>query len=455
MTRRRRISAAGHPQLRITRRRFHAMFGGVVAVAAAERSTGDWPEWRGHGRIGVWRETGVLDRFPAGGLRFLWRTPIRAGYSAPSVAGGRVFVTDFAARHGLQGIERIVALNSDSGAVVWTADWFADYAGIDYASGPRAAPTVDGDCVYVQGAAGRLACFGVGDGKARWTNDLREAVSAELPPWGLSSAPLVVDDLLIAVAYGSPNAKVVAFDKRTGEERWRALSSTESGPGYSQPLLIHAGDVEQLILWHAGAVSALDPRTGRVIWEHAFPIRMETPIATPVWAPPYLLVSAFFNGARLLRVSGDSAELVWKSESDNPLQPDKLHALMASPVVDGGHIYGVCAYGQLRCLEIHSGKQVWETQAVTKERARNASAFLVRQGDRCWINNDRGELILARLSPEGYDEIDRTKLIEPTSKPGARRELGSVHWSHPAYAYRRIYARNDRELLCADLARSS
>jgi outer membrane protein assembly factor BamB len=424
----------------------------VSAFSAAGAQAADWPEWRGAGRIGVWNETGLLDRFPATGLRFLWRTPIRAGYSGPAVADGRVFVTDFKASTGLEGTERALALNAGSGQVLWTRRWQADYAGIDYASGPRAAPTVDQDRVYVLGAAGRLACLSVENGEFLWQTSFQQDFQTEAPPWGMACAPIVVGDLLIAVAAGRPDSKVVAFDKRNGAIVWRALSSEDSGPGYSQPLLIEVEGRPRLIVWHAGAVTALDPQTGEILWNDPFPIRMETPIATPVWAPPHLLVSAFFNGARLYRLGESSAKVVWTSDTDNAVQNDGLHALMASPILDGEHIYGVSSYGQLRCLSLGTGELLWETQAVTVEKARNASAFLVRNRERYWINNDRGELILARLSPEGYEEIGRTKLIEPTSQPGARRELGAVHWSHPAYAGRCIFARNDREILCADLS---
>jgi hypothetical protein len=117
-------------------------------------------------------------------------------------------------------------------------------------------------------------------------------------------------------------------------------------------------------------------------------------------------VSGFFNGARLFRLEGapPSAELIWKGSSDSAIDTDGLHALMATPVFDGEHIYGVCSFGQLRCLRAADGSRVWETQHLTKEKARNASAFLVRHGDRFFINNDRGELIIAKLSPVGYEE---------------------------------------------------
>lgn len=437
-----------------TRRRFGVALAGMNSAGrlAAGAATHDWPEWRGSGRAGVWREDGVLRGFPEEGLRFLWRTSVAAGYSGPSVVDGRVFLTDFTAETGLRGRERALALDASSGRVLWRDEWPADYAGLQYASGPRATPTVDGDRVYMLGAAGDLACFGVADGRPRWRRNFPADFATELPPWGMIAAPLVVGELLIAVVAGRPGAKVVAFDKHSGEEVWRTLDSVEYGPGYSQPLLIEVEGGTQTVIWHAGAVDALDPETGEHLWHQPFPIRMETPIATPVWQPPYLLVSAFFNGSRLFRLDGSRAELVWKGDSDSGVDTDGLHALMASPVISDGHIYGICSYGQLRCLDLETCRRVWETQAVTREKARNASAFLVRRGDEYWINNDRGELILARLSRDGYEEIDRTQLIEPTSKPGARRELGAVHWSHPAYSGRRIFVRNDLEILCADLA---
>ena len=180
-----------------------------------------------------------------------------------------------------------------------------------------------------------------------------------------------------------------------------------------------------LIVWHAGGLAAIDAETGTVIWEELFRTRMETPIATPVWRSPHLLVSAFFNGSRLFRVGGASADLLWKGASDSGVDTDGLHALMNSPVIVGDYIYGICSYGQLRCLRLATGERVWETQAVTREKARNASAFMVRNGDRYFINNDRGELIIARLAPTGYSEISRAFLIRPTSAAGGRRELGA------------------------------
>jgi len=421
---------------------------GLTAFLSAE----DWPEWRGAGRRGVWNEAGVILQFPEQGLDVRWRTPIAAGYSGPSVADGRVFVTDFQEQAGTKGSERILALDQLTGVRLWAHSWPVDYASIDYASGPRATPTIDKDRVYALGASGDLVCLRTDDGTELWRTNFTRRFGTELPPWGMTAAPLVYGDLVIVVAFGNPDAKVVALDKFSGEEVWRALSSTDSGPGYSQPILIEVEQRSSLIVWHAGALAALNPSNGELQWEQPFRVRMETPVATPVWSDPHLLVSAFFNGSRLYEVGSAGAELQWSGSSDSGITTDGLHALMNSPVIDGDYIYGVCSFGQLRCLRLSTGERVWETQAVTREKARNASAFVVRNGDRYFINNDRGELIIATLSPDGYHEISRTHLINPTSKPGARRELGAVNWSHPAYADRHIFARNDEEIICASLA---
>ena len=138
-------------------------------------------------------------------------------------------------------------------------------------------------------------------------------------------------------------------------------------------------------------------------------------------------------------------------KSDSEITTDGLHAVVTTPIIDGDYVYGLCSYGQFRCLRAATGERVWETQAVTVERARWASGQIVRHGDRYFINNDRGDLIIARFTPGGYQEIDRTMLLKPTSAPGNRRALETVNWSHPAYANRSVYARNDEELLCASL----
>jgi outer membrane protein assembly factor BamB len=401
----------------------------------------------------VWTETRIIERIPANGLKVVWRVPVRAGYSGPAVAGGRVFLLDHARTTGSRVSERVVCLDEHTGKVLWTREWDTDYRGLDYANGPRATPTVDGDRVYVLGAKGALRCLRTSDGSEVWSSDFVRDFGATVPGWGMSSAPLLAGSKLIAIAGGKRNAKVVALDKYSGKEVWRALSSDDSEPGYSQPILIHHGR-EQLVVWHTTALESIDPETGAVLWSEPFRVTMNTPIATPAWKAPHLLVSGFFDGSRMMELGpSGAARLAWASDGGNEIKSDKLHTLMSQPIIDGDYIYGICSYGQLRCLRRSTGERVWETQALTVEKARNATAWMVRHQDRVIVLNDRGELIFATFAPSGYREIDRTKVIQPTSPPGARRELGAVIWSHPAFANRHMVVRNDREAIRVSLDR--
>jgi outer membrane protein assembly factor BamB len=429
----------------------------VTAQSPARAIVEDWPEVGGRGRLNVWNETGILERFPKEGLRVLWRTPVRAGYAGPAVTNGRVFLLDWVETKRPFGTERALGLDEQTGRVLWTHEWQADYRGISWPNGPRATPTVDGDRVYVAGADGKLFCLDVNSGAVRWQKDYVKDYQADRLKWafdwGFASAPLVDGNRLIALVDGRPDAKIVAFDKLTGREIWRALTVDED-LGVAQPVIIEAAGVRQLIFWYPGAVTSLNPETGALYWKQPYKVGGSMTVAIPVKHQSELFFSTFYDGPLMLTLDDQKpgAAVKWKGKSDSEIQTDGLHAVIATPVIIGGYIYGICSYGQFRCLRADTGERVWETQAVTKERARWASGVIVRHGDRLFINNDRGELIIVKPDPKGYQEIDRTQLIKPTSEPQNRRQLTYVNWMQPAYANRRIYARNDEEIICASLA---
>ena len=428
----------------------------IVAAAAWPLRAADWPEWRGAGRRGVWTDPGIVETFPDGGLSATWRVPIHGGYAGPAVAGGRVFVTDGvrADPRSTEVVERVLALDETTGEILWTHDWETNYAGLQlaYAIGPRATPTVDGDRVYALGAMGNLLALDVAGGRVLWERDYVRDFDAAIPSWGISGAPLVDGDRLICLVGGEPDAKVIAFDKRTGEVLWQALSS-DWEPGYSAPFVIEAAGVPQLIIWHPRAISALDPETGAVYWEVPHVVDMGMSVSTPVRSGAHLFVTSQWGGARMLRLAEThpDATLVWEgvgeSDPEHGRVFDTLDSVISTPVIQGDYVYGVDGEGLLRCLELRTGRRVWETEALIRDPARWATAFFVRHGDRYFINTDGGDLVIARLSPRGYDEISRTHLIAPTSPYVTRRAQGPfVNWSHPAYANQHVIARNDEEI---------
>ena len=220
----------------------------ALSVLSGTMFAADWPQWRGVDRLAEWRETGIVEELPEQ-LLVRWRTPIRSGYSGPAVADGRIFITDWVEDTGsrtLDGTERLIALDEESGFVLWTYEWKTSYRmlQVSYAVGPRATPTVDGDRVYVVGATGRLFCFNVETGRMLWEKDYVADYGTSVPVWGIVSAPLVDGERLITVVGGEPDALVVAFDKRSGEELWRAIE-VEAEMGYAQPVIYEAGGVRQ------------------------------------------------------------------------------------------------------------------------------------------------------------------------------------------------------------------
>ena len=313
-----------------------AVLAGVMMAVAV--SADDWPQWRGADRLAVWHETGIVEDLPEE-LKVAWRTPIRSGYSGPAVAGGRVFITDWREdpeSRTLDGAERMLALDEETGEVLWTHEWPTSYRmlSISYAVGPRSTPTVDGDRVYVVGATGRLFCFDVETGAVRWQKDYVAEYGTSVPVWGIVSAPLVDGDRLLTVVGGEPDALVVAFDKHTGEELWRAIE-VEAEMGYAQPVIYEAGGARQLIVWHPRALASLDPETGELYWEQPWDVSMGITVATPVRSGNYLLVSQFFNGSLMMQLSQDrpDATELWRgrSRSELPGETDTIHSMVDDP----------------------------------------------------------------------------------------------------------------------------
>ena len=406
----------------------------------------DWPQYGGPKRDCIWRESGIVDTLPTGLLPRAWSTPLGEGYAGPAVAGDKVFVTDFIERRNKDGKERVQCLNAANGDVLWSHAWPVRYD-IAYDAGPRATPTVDGDRVYVVGAVGNLFCFNTADGKILWQKDYQQEYGTVLPQWGTASHPLIEGDQLVCLVGGAKGATVVSFDKRTGDETWRAIDDREVG--YAPPVIFEQDGVRQLIQWTPAAVWSLDPQTGKELWNVPFRLKAGLAVPMPRQAGNRLFVTAFYNGPMMLDVSSQppGAKIVWKGKSNSEERTDGLHSIMPTPIVTDTHIYGVCSYGQLRCLDAKTGQRLWETREATGD-GRWWNAFLIPNGDRVFLHNEQGDLIIARLSPEKYTEISRAKLVEPTRRVQNRMTI----WSHPAFAQQSVFARNDKEIVRVNLA---
>lgn len=416
----------------------------------------DWPQWMGPTRDGVWKETGILETFSNDGPRVKWRKPTGLGYSGPAVVGNRVYLFDYVLDDGtikndpggrvdLKGKERLLCLDATTGDELWKYEYDCPYA-ISYPSGPRCTPTVADGMVYILGAEGNLTCLDATKGKLVWSHDLKKEYKAAAPIWGFCAHPLVDGDKLYCVV-GGEGSVAVAFDKKTGKEIWRALSASEQG--YCPPSIIETDGVRQLLIWDADKLNSLDPKSGKVYWSEPLKPGYGMAIMAPRKSGDFLFASAIGDVGALFRLTPGKpgVESVWWGKPKTA-----LYAANATPIIDGQTIYGSdCKTGLLTAVDLKDGKRLWESAEATtgERRAGHGTAFLVKNADRYFIFSETGDLIIAKLSPEKYTEISRAHLLEPTGEAFGR----SVVWSHPAFANKSCYARNDKEIVCVDLAK--
>lgn len=413
----------------------------------------DWTHWMGPDRNNTWNETNLIDRFPEGGPPVVWRTKIAGGYSGPAVADGRVFISDYLTKDDVKianfertkstGMERIICLDEATGKEIWKHEYAVTY-GISYPAGPRCTPVVDGELVYVLGAEGKLTCLTVAKGDVVWDVDLVKKYKTKAALWGYSGHPLIDGDNLITLA-GGTGSHAVAFDKKTGKEKWRSQTAPEQG--YCPPTIIEAGGVRQLILPQPDAITSVNPETGKAYWEVPYEATSGSIIMAPIKAGDYLYVAGYSKKSVLLKLATDkpAAEVVWRDKARDAISPVNVQPYYNEK---DNLVYGLDQSGDLCALDLVAGKRVWATPLpVSKRRTGNGTAFIVRQADRYWLFNENGELIIAKLSPDGYEEIDRAKVIEPTNTAFGR----DVVWSMPAFANKKAFIRNDKEIICVDL----
>ncbi|MFK7768280.1 MAG: PQQ-binding-like beta-propeller repeat protein, partial [Mariniblastus sp.] len=281
------------------------------------------------------------------------------------------------------------------------------------------------------------------------------------PLWGYASHPMVDGENLI-VPVGGEGSGLVAFNKKTGKEIWRAVTTGDIG--YA-PVVIYepknesggAAGKRQLIFWHANGITSVDPASGEQFWFTKFPAEKNpsvVTIATPVIVKNKVLIAEFYKGAIMLELGSNppSAKEVWRDSKPNERLEDAMNSMMATPIVKDSLAYGV-AYGKrgngvLRCVELETGDMKWADEKwIAEKPLMFANGFITPNEDKVLIFDDIGELIIGKLSPTGFDELDRAKLLEPTS--GARGR--DVVWCHPAYSDGSIVVRNDKEIIRVSL----
>jgi len=334
--------------------------------------------------------------------------------------------------HRLENKETIECLDAQNGKSLWTFDYptsYRDDFGFD--EGPRATPSIDGDRVYTFGAEGMLCCVDLQSGKKVWTVNTKADFQAAKGFFGIASSPLVDGNLVLLNVGGRDGAGIVAFDKTNGKVRWKTSQDEAS---YSSPVrAIFSGRACVLFLTRSGLV-AVEPGQGQLLFEYPFrpPIHSSVTAAVPLAIGDKIFLSASYGtGATLLQVTGMSPRKIWEND-------ESLSCHYATPVFCKGYLYGI--HGRtdpgfepsLRCVELESGKVIWEQHRL-------GAATITLAGEQLLILTERGELVRAAASPAAYKETGRAQIL-----PNQVR-------AHPAFANGFLYARSKDQLVCVEL----
>jgi outer membrane protein assembly factor BamB len=411
----------------------------VSALTAPLVLAGDWPAYRGPEGTGISSEK-LPDTFPAGGLKTLWKTPAPTGFSSFAIAGNRALTI---VRENIEGADREVclALDATTGATLWkTPVGIAKYdgggddgkEGNRGGDGPRSTPTIKGDRVFTLSSGLVLNCLDLATGKVLWTRDILREHSGRNIQWQNAASPVVDGDLVFAAGGGAGQA-LLAFRTSDGTVAWKGEDDTMT---HATPVVATIHGIRQVIFLTQKGLVALQVADGKSLWRHPFQYRVST-AASPVVSSNIVYCAAGYDvGSSAARIDregdGFKATELWRIKGNKPVANH-----WSTPVALNGHLYGMFSFkeygsGPLKCVDIATGKVVWEQGGF-------GAGNVLLAGNRLLALSDTGSLVLVDASPAGYKELGRVQAVEGKC------------WSTPALANGRVYLRSTREGACLAL----
>ncbi|HEV3341202.1 MAG TPA: PQQ-binding-like beta-propeller repeat protein [Pirellulales bacterium] len=397
-----------------------------VPCGWAAESTGDWPAWRGPRRDGRSDETGLMSSWPEGGPKLLWKAEgLGEGYSTPSVAGNLIYLMG-----NKDGQEWVLAVDrTKEGQGVWAfSTGPIDHGGGGY-PGPRSTPTVDGNRVFALGLAGELVALDAKTGKVHWRHNLVKDFGGKVGGWGYAESVLIDDKWLLCTP-GGDEATIVALLKTNGKPVWQdALGDTAS---YSSILPIQIEGVKQYVQFTAQGVVGVNAKNGDLFWRYDRPANGTANCSTPLFSGDGVFAaSGYGTGGGLAQIKKnrkkwDATEVYFTPEMKNH------HGGM---VLVDGYLYGSDDPGVLRCLDVKTGKSMWQDRSCGK-------CSLVYADGMLYCRSEQGLMSLVLATPNGFELKGRFEQPERSDRNA---------WAHPVVAGGRLYLRDQDKLFCFDL----
>jgi len=392
------------------------------APASAETTTaGEWTDFRGPARDGVYRGPRLVTTWPVAGLKPIWKQPVGEGYASFVVAGGRAFTIEQRGER-----EVVAAYDVRTGRQIWTNTWTAAFREFMGGDGPRATPTLADGVLYALGAQGELRGLEAATGRVIWRTNIIEDAGATNVQWGMAAAPLLVDDTVVVHPGGPDGKSVVAYNKRTGSKAW---SSQNDAAGYASPILATIAGVRQIVVFSATRLMGLKPEDGAFLWDYPWRTQADINASQPLLIGDnrVFLSSGYGVGAAVLELSREGSAFkvreVWRNT--------KIKNRFNSSVLKDGYIYGFDE-SILACVDASTGELKWKG-------GRYGYGQLLLAGDQLVVLTEEGELVLVRATPQGHQELARFEAISGKT------------WNHPAITDGLLLVRNLREMAAFDL----
>jgi outer membrane protein assembly factor BamB len=436
----------------------------LPARLGTRKAGADWPHMLGPGRNSKSTEQGIITKWPAEGPSVVWSRMLGTGYSVGSVAYGRFYQFDKIGK-----AATLLCLEAETGEKLWEFAYPSTYEDLyGYNDGPRCAPVIDGNRVYLYGVEGMLHCVNATTGTPIWKVDTLADFGVIQNFFGVGSTPVIEGDLLLVMVGGSgPEAKevppgrldrvvgngsgIVAFDKFTGEVRYKLSDELAS---YAALQTASIEGRRWAFAFCRGGLLGFEPASGKQ--DFHFPWRAKSlesvNASTPVVVGKQVLISETYGpGSALLEVSPGEAQVVW---SDDPRRRAKaMQTHWNTPVYHDGFLYGSSGRhaenAELRCIDWKTGKVQWSEPGLTRSSLLYVDGHFVVLGE-------YGSLMLVRATPEKFHVVAQVELESTEAGPtlpGSRRAplLKYPCWSAPILSHGLLYVRGDDRLVCLDL----
>jgi len=412
----------------------------LMTLSAQRAQTPSWRQWGGPNRNFIVEATGLAEKWPETGPRMIWSRPLGPGHSAILADDGLLF-TMFRIGNGRtrqgpwESSESVVALDAATGKTVWEHKYPAKQEDFSYGAGPHSTPLIVGDRLFTIGTNKQFFAFDKRSGKILWSHDLIKEYSAPellirpVVKAGYGCSPIAYRETLIC-SVGGPGQSVMAFKQSDGSVVWKNGDFLVSE---APPVLINLAGKDQLVMFGGGTVNGLDPTNGKVLWSHPHDPGNDLNINTPLWGPDNILFvsSGYKAGSRAIRLKpeGDitSVEEVWFN--------GRVRYMFLNGLRIGDYLYGSngdLGPSFLTALDVKTGQPAWQHRGIGR-------VSMVYADGKAIMMEEDGDLVLARLAPEGVTVLSQAKVFDTMS------------WTVPTLVGTTLYARDREKIVALDL----